>query len=145
MALMAYYTAESFKPNTRNTAGMPAVGLLQWMPETCVALGITHDDMWLLTALQQLEYVHKYFSPFSGKLRSLEDLYMARIWPAAIGAKPGYVMFNKYDVSTRRYVLFHGLTYNADGYISKKDACIPIWAKHDKGMSFQHKYEPGDR
>lgn len=145
MALMAYYTGGSFRANIRNTAGLPAVGLLQWMPDTCMALGKQSEDMALLHAAQQLEYVHKYFSPLAGQLKTLDDLYMARIWPRAIGAKPDHLLFNKFDVSTRRYVLCLGLTYNEAGYISKKEACIPIWARYDEGMSLQHKYEPGDK
>lgn len=144
MALMAYYTAESFRANCRNTAGLPATGLLQWLPGEAMAMGIMLEDLALSTAAQQLEYAHKYFSPMRGRLKTLDDLYMARIWPRAIGTKPGNVLFSKFDVSTRKYVASLGLSYNEEGCITKADVCKSIWAKYDKGMSPELKYIPGE-
>ena len=64
-----------------------ATGLIQWMPETAVELGTTTRELKNMSAVDQLDYVYKYLKPYKGKLRKLSDLYMAVLWPAAVGKK----------------------------------------------------------
>jgi len=48
-----------------------------------------------MTAVEQLGYVEKYFMPFKGKVETLEDAYMAVLYPKAVGKDLGYVLFEK--------------------------------------------------
>ena len=95
MACMAFESGETFSPSIRNAAGSGAVGLIQFMPSTAGALGTTTEALAAMTAVQQLKYVEKYFKSRKGKLHSLEDVYMAILWPAAIGKPDDYVLFAK--------------------------------------------------
>src|SRR2546427_796322 len=85
MAAMAFESAMTFSPSIPNAAGSGAVGLIQFMPATAQALGTTTDELCRMTAEEQLDFVAKYFAGRKGQLQTLEDVYMAILWPAAIG------------------------------------------------------------
>lgn len=142
MACMAFETGETFQANVRNMAGSPAIGLIQFMPQTAIALGTTSEKLAAMYPVTQLEYVHKYFAPLRGKLRTLADVYMAILWPAAIGKKLDYVLFSKHHPVTKRYVQNSGLDYNANGEITKAEACKKVTAAYDKGMLPGNLYVP---
>ena len=135
MACMAFESGETFSPSIRNAAGSGAVGLIQFMPSTAGALGTTTEALAAMTAVQQLKYVEKYFKPRKGKLHSLEDVYMAILWPAAIGKPDDYVLFAKGDPQhPRRYIQNAGLDFNHDGVITKKEAAATVRKNLDKGL-----------
>lgn len=136
MACMAFESGETFSPSIRNVAGSGAVGLIQFMPSTCQALGTTTEALAAMTAVEQLRYVEKYFKPRKGKLVSLEDVYMAILWPAAIGKPDDYVL----SISTIRNIpsaIFktRGSTSNHDGVITKKEAAAMVRKHLDKGLA----------
>ena len=79
----------------KNAAGSGAVGLIQFMPSTAKSLGTTTDALSQLTAEAQLDFVQKYFQPKQGRLLSIEDTYMAILYPAAIGQPPDHALFSK--------------------------------------------------
>lgn len=85
MACMAFETGGTFSPSIRNAAGSGAVGLIQFMPQTALALGTTSEALARMSAFEQLLYVESYFRPRRGKLKKLSDVYMAILWPGAIG------------------------------------------------------------
>ena len=138
MACMAFESGETFSPSIGNAAGSGAVGLIQFMPSTCQALGTTTEALAAMTAVEQLKYVEKYFKPRRGKLDSLEDVYMAILWPAAIGKPDDYVLFAKADPQhPKRYIQNAGLDFNHDGEITKKEAAAMVRDKLDKGLQPQ--------
>jgi hypothetical protein len=139
MACMAFETGTTFDPSIRNAAGSGATGLIQFMPNTAQALGTTTDRLAAMTAVKQLAYVEKYFLPRKGKLASLEDLYMAILWPAAIGKPLDYVLFRKDDpLSPKRYVQNAGLDYNKDGEITKAEAAMRVRQHLELGLSAEN-------
>jgi len=46
-----------------------------------------------MSAVQQLDYVYTYFKQTIGKLKNLSDVYMAVLWPAAVGKSDRYVLW----------------------------------------------------
>lgn len=70
--------------------GSGASGLLQFMPATAKRLGTTTAALRGMTAAEQMRFIAAYFRPFSGRLRSQLDAYMAVFYPAAVGKGPGY-------------------------------------------------------
>lgn len=72
-----------------------ATGLIQFMPATAQWLGTTTNDLKNMSNVDQLDYVFKYFKPFSGKLKSYYDLYMACFFPAAIGKPDDFIIQTK--------------------------------------------------
>lgn len=71
-------------PAARNPTSN-ATGIIQFMPRTAENLGTSVDELREMSGSEQMKFVEKYFKPFSGKLNSQEDVYMAVFYPVAIG------------------------------------------------------------
>lgn len=123
MACIAFETGCTFSPSILNKAGSGAVGLIQFMPKQALALGTDSSKLRAMSAEAQLYYVEKYFQNSRHRLNTLEDVYMAILWPSAIGKPNNTVLFNKADVNNPKlYIQNAGLDYNHDGLITKYEA-----------------------
>lgn len=135
MACMAFETGETFNPAVRNAAGSGAVGLIQFMPSTAAALGTTSRALAGMTAVDQLDYVARYFKPWVGRLKNLGDVYGAILWPGMIGRSDDYVLFRKADEARPKlYIQNAGLDFNKDGLITRAEVCAKVVAKRSKGL-----------
>lgn len=121
MACMAFETGGTFSPSVVNKAS-GATGLIQFMPSTARALGTTTELLALMSDVEQLDWVKKYFvqNGYAGRIGNLPDLYMAILWPKAIGKDPDYVLIR--DEDGKAYIQNKGLDLNADGNITKIEA-----------------------
>lgn len=141
MAVMAFESAETFSPSIRNGAGSGAVGLIQQMPATAGALGTTTDKLAAMSAEEQLDYVGRYFKPYRGRLKYLEDVYMAVLWPAAVGKVNSFVLFDRADdAHPKRYIQNAGLDFNHDGRITKAEAAARVRLALLKGLEAPYVY-----
>jgi LysM repeat protein len=131
MGAMAFESAETFSPSVKN-AQSGATGLIQFMPSTAQKLGTSTGALAGMSAEAQLDYVEKYFQPHTNKLSTLEDLYMAILWPAAIGKSNSEVLFSKPSTA---YTQNAGLDANNDGKITKEEAAARVRAKLEKGLA----------
>lgn len=135
MACIAFETGRTFSPSIRNAAGSGATGLIQFMPATAQALGTTTQRLAAMSAVGQLDYVEKYFGPSKGKLKTLDDCYMAILWPAGVGKPSSYVLFNKNDrLHPKRYIQNAGLDFNKDGLVTKSEAAAKVRRQFDEGL-----------
>lgn len=134
MACMAWESGESFSPSKKNLAGSGATGLIQFMPSTATALGTTTNELAKMTAEDQLNYVYKYFRPFSGRLNNLGDVYMAILWPKGVGQSDDYVLFDRGVV----YRQNAGLDKNKDGKVTRGECLVKIQDKLAKGLTSQY-------
>ena len=100
MAVMSFETGGTFDPRTRNRLS-GATGLIQFMETTARKLGTTTTELAQKGAEEQLDFVREYFLPYKNRLRTLEDIYMAVLWPAATGRGPNAVLFRR---GTRAYL-----------------------------------------
>jgi peptidoglycan hydrolase-like protein with peptidoglycan-binding domain len=126
MAVMAFETGHTFRPDIPNAAGSGAVGLIQFMPATARDLGTTTGALAAMSALNQLDFVEEYFRraiAARGKLENIEDTYMAVLFPKLVG-KPQSAIFAKRP--TERYALNRGLDLNGDGIITKFEAAQKV-------------------
>ncbi len=130
MACMAFESGESFSPSKANAAGSGATGLIQFMPATARALGTTTAALAKMTAVEQLDYVEKYFDPYRNRLKTLDDVYMAILWPAAIGRPDSYALFRSPSTA---YTQNAGLDANKDGIVTKAEAAARVRAELHKG------------
>lgn len=130
IAAMAFETGATFSPSIRNKLS-GAVGLIQFMPRTANLLGTTDGDLAEMTQIQQMDYVQKYFLPYRGRLKSLEDLYMCILWPRAIGRSNDYILFG---AGGKTYLQNKGLDLNKDGYVTKKEAAARVREIHRIGI-----------
>ncbi len=130
MGVIAFETGESFSPSVLNKAGSGAVGLIQFMPSTATHLGTSIDSLKKMKAVEQLDYVKSYLMPYKNKLATIEDLYMAVLWPAGVGKPTDYVLFQK---GTKAYTQNSGLDANRDGKVTKREAAARVRAELQKG------------
>jgi hypothetical protein len=128
---MAFESGETFSPSVRNAAGSGATGLIQFMPSIATMLGTTTAALARMTAERQLDYVARYFEPYKGRLRTIEDVYMAILWPAAIGKPLDHVLF---AAPRRTYQQNRGLDRDRDGAVTKREAAAAVTAKLAKGL-----------
>lgn len=152
MGCMAFETGPKmrFRPDARNLAGSTGTGLIQFMASTALPYFYTEaqikdmnavarktagqvavDKLASMTQLEQLEYVERYFRPYIGRLNSLEDLYMAILWPAAAGKPADYVLFRR---GTLAYTQNAGLDSNGDGVITKSEAAAKVRQTYQMGL-----------
>lgn len=134
MGCMAWESGETFSPKKLNLAGSGAIGLIQFMPATARQLGTTTEKLGAMTAEDQLDYVFKYFDQFDLKqLRTIADLYMAILWPRAIGKPASYVLWDRAKMP-KTYRQNSGIDINKDGLVTKAEAAAKVNAKLVRGM-----------
>jgi hypothetical protein len=132
MGCIAFESGETFSPAIKNAAGSGATGLIQFMPATARDLGTTTDVLAKMTAVQQLDYVEKYFRPYYKRINSLSDMYMAILLPKYVGQPDDAVLFS----GGTAYRQNAGLDANKDGKITKAEASAKVRAKWEKGLTF---------
>lgn len=125
MACMAWETGRTFSPSVRNAAGSGATGLIQFMPATARALGTSTEALARMSAVEQLDYVERYFAPYKGRMRNLGDLYMAILWPAAIGKQDHHVLWDRATRPTT-YRQNAGIDIDRDGRITRGEALTKV-------------------
>ncbi|MEA2641501.1 MAG: hypothetical protein QOF51_2895 [Chloroflexota bacterium] len=130
MAAIAFESAETFSPSVRNPYS-GATGLIQFMPTTAAKLGTSTDELAQMSAEEQLLYVEAYFIPFRGHLNTLADLYMAILWPRAIGQTEDTVLFGDQSV---QYTQNSFLDLDGDGAVTKLEATARVTAKLARGL-----------
>lgn len=86
-----------------------------------------------MTAEAQLDFVEAYFRPYVGRLRDLSDLYMAILWPRAVGKAPSYVLWER-NARPTTYRQNAGLDADRNGAITKAEAAAKVHAKLVKGV-----------
>ena len=128
ISALAFETGETFSPSIKNRSG--ATGLIQFTPATAIELGTTTDGLAAMTAIDQMDYVEKYFEPYKNRLETIEDVYMAILWPAAIGKANSWVLFSK---PSAEYGRNSGLDTDKDGHVTKEEAAAMVRAKLMKG------------
>ncbi|WNM19281.1 transglycosylase SLT domain-containing protein [Flavobacterium capsici] len=90
MAIMHWESAGTFSPSITNSIG--ATGLIQFMPSTAIGLGTTTTALRNMTAVQQLDYVLKYYLPYKSKITNYVDCYLVTFFPAAVGKDENYII-----------------------------------------------------
>lgn len=129
MACMAFETGRTFSPIIQNRAS-GALGLIQFMKSTLKYLGYTQLQLRAMSAVEQLEVVRKYFRPYAGKIRDLESMYMAILYPVAISKSNESALFKK---GTIAYKQNKGLDINNNGYVTKGEAASKVRAALEEG------------
>lgn len=122
MACMAFETGCTFSPSIRNK-WTGATGLIQFMPSTARVMKTSVEALSRMTAEDQLEYVWRYFGLIDKSLNSLEDVYMAILWPSAIGKPNDYPIFS---INHTAYKPNKGLDHDHDGSVTKAEACARV-------------------
>jgi hypothetical protein len=108
------------------------------MPNTAISLGTTVEALRAMQADAQLDYVKAYFSSYTGKMTSIEDIYMAILWPKAVGKDDKYVLFDNSKDSSRftqkAYEQNKALDNNKDGKITKQEGAAGVRRRYQQGL-----------
>lgn len=136
MACMAFETGGTFSPSIKNAAGSGATGLIQFMPSTAKQLGTTVDALAAMTAVAQLDYVESYFKLMRKPIRTLEDVYMSILYPAAVGRDVNSALFTE---GKKTYEQNKGFDSNKDGIITPAEISVKVRAMYTKGLTKGYK------
>ena len=141
MASMAFETGGSFDPAETNDIG--ATGLIQFLPSTAKELGTTTDALRKMSAVDQLDYVEKYFINIMEQyatnipaIMTLEDVYMAILWPKAIGQPVETVIFSEGSSAYKNNL---PLDSNNDKKVTIQEACTIVRNYLNRGLEAQNK------
>jgi hypothetical protein len=133
MSCIAWESGETFRADIKNAAGSGATGLIQFMPKVAIALGTTVEALTRMTPEEQINYVYKYFKPYTGRLHNLGDVYMAILWPKGVGKSDDYPLFDRRKTPTT-FRQNAGLDVNKDGVVTRGECLSKIKGKLAKGM-----------
>lgn len=126
MAVMGFETGYTFDPGQPNLAGGGATGLIQFLPSTAVSLGTTTTALRRMTAVEQLDWVEKYYSHYASRIVNLGDCYMAVLNPIAIGTADSTVMWQSTGPTAPQYNANANLDVNRDGTITRGEGVAPV-------------------
>lgn len=117
--LLAVMKRESrVSPSAVNSTSK-AIGLIQFMPKTAAALGTSTGALAKMTAVEQLDYVYKYYKMLGLKPGSdAGAIYMTTFYPAAAGKPDGHVISSKGNLI---YDQNKVLDQNKDGQLTVGD------------------------
>ena len=91
--LLAIMKLESGVDPSRVNPMSGATGLIQFIPSTAAWLGTSVEELRKMSAVEQLDYVYKYFKMIGIKPgMSVGDLYLAVFYPAALGHDDDHVI-----------------------------------------------------
>lgn len=123
MIVMRFETAGYFKPVLYQSSG--AVGLIQFTDAGAERVGKTKEFLATLTAVQQLDYVDKYYGSWNvtGRIKSLGDCYAVVFCPSFLGKPLTSVVYTK---PNRSYELNKPLDIGNKGYITLSDVYTVI-------------------
>lgn len=124
MAVMDFETGGTFSPSVKNPQSS-ATGLIQFMAATANGLGTSTANLAKMSAIQQLDYVERYFQGVikqHGALQTLENTYLAVFYPAAIK----YPLDWSFPQSV--YNVNKVFDMNKDGTFSKQDVSDKMYA-----------------
>lgn len=140
MACMAFETGEKFSAKVQHTGGAQAYGLIQFTKDGSSELGKTLDELRAMTELEQLDYVQLYMSrciKARGPLRTLSDVYMAILCPAAVGKPEDHICYSAgMKAYTQNINLDHKEADKRKGFITKEDATARVKEFEDKGRNY---------
>ncbi|MGL5727724.1 MAG: baseplate hub protein [Plesiomonas sp.] len=137
MAVMAFETGGSFSPSQPNLGGGSATGLIQFTSATAIGLGTTTAKLARMSAVEQLQWVEKYFQPYKSRVRNLGDCYMSVLWPGSIGKPDSYVMWRKNDPATAKYYNANaGLDISRDDTITRGEAVTRVNMEVVRGQQY---------
>jgi hypothetical protein len=92
--LLVMWKESKINPRSQNPIS-GASGLIQFMKSTAKRLGTSIQEIRGMSAIEQLDYVYKYFKPYVGKINSVQDMYLATFFPKAMGKSDDYILQSK--------------------------------------------------
>lgn len=107
MAIMYWESGRTFSPSITNSLGY--TGLIQFGTSAAADLGTTTAQLRAMTAVQQLEYVYRYYKLWYSRLKisktdSYVSTYLITLFPAAVN-KPLNFVIAKGSITAERFAI----------------------------------------
>ena len=132
---MSFETQHTFDPSNKSK-NSSARGLIHFTSSVAKEVGTSHNELLRMTRVEQMPYVEAYFEKFKGKIKSLDDTYLAVFAPARVGTSSSVV----YQDPNKTYKPNKGLDLNNDGIITKDET---LWrVKTNTLLSYEDMYKP---
>lgn len=133
MAVMAFETGNSFLPYVKNSRSS-ATGLIQFTKDTAIDLGTSTVKLSRMTAVEQLDWVEKYFEQYKGRIKNLGDTYMAVFAPRDGLGKPDSTVL--YTAPSAEYNQNAPLDTQRKGYITRGDCIVRVNSAFRQGQQY---------
>lgn len=122
--LLAVEKFESgFRPDAVNQYS-GATGAIQFMPSTAKRLGTSVEELRIMPLEGQQKYVYDYLAGFKGRMKSLEDTYLAVFMPTLMGQSDDAVAGIREGGSDFQTAVYHqnaGFDSSGSGVITRGD------------------------
>ena len=120
--IMAVMASESRIRPGYSPYGTHAAGLIQFTGDAETLVGATVESLAQMTALEQLDYVYKFYLPYVGKMKNQLDVYVATAGPytGALGVDDDRAILYTRG-KDQEYNWNSGLDVDKDGYIRRND------------------------
>jgi hypothetical protein len=115
------YASSRFDPSGGDYRELGAVGLIPFSETSAAQLDVSLPRLAQMTAAQQVPYLTRYFEGIHikyGPLETLTDLYLAVLYPAALGQDYCYSLFSKPAPAYQRH---NHLDTDHDDHVSIQD------------------------
>lgn len=128
---ISFETGGTFSPSVQNPYSK-ATGLIQFIGPTAARLGTTLDALKAMTDIQQLDYVYQYFLPNKGRMRNLDDTYLAVFMPSQMGKSRDSVVASE---GSAVYEQNSGFDREQKGYFTVGDITNAVRAVYNAGIA----------
>lgn len=130
-SIMSFETGGTFSPSVQNPYSK-ATGLIQFISPTAANLGTSLDALKAMSDVEQLDYVYKYFAPYKGRMRNLNDTYLAVFMPSQMGKSSSSVVAEQ---GSKVYEQNSGFDTAGKGYFTVGDITSAIRGVYNAGVS----------
>lgn len=130
-SVISFETGGTFSPSVQNPYSK-ATGLIQFMSSTARNLGTTLEDLRNMSDVEQLDWVYKYFLPYKGRMRNLEDTYLAVFMPSQMGKSADSVVASE---GSAVYTQNSGFDRDQKGYFTVGDITSAIRGVYNAGAA----------
>jgi hypothetical protein len=137
--IMMFETATTMSPSIQNPY-TKATGLIQFMPPTATNMGTSVDKLKAMSAVDQLDWVEKYFKPWAGRLHTPQDHYLAVFLPSLMGTALSHVVAS---AGSKLYDQNSGFDGSKKGYYTTGDIVYPITSAYSAAQARPPVYVPG--
>jgi len=104
------------KPTAQAGGDSSATGIIQMIESSAHRVGTSTKELMKMTPTEQLPYAFKYWDQFKGKIKQPSDLYVANMYPAALGKPDDYRLSdNVYNSINKK------LDKEGKGYLTVRD------------------------
>ena len=116
--MLVFWKESKINPKAVNE-DTQASGLIQFIPKTAKGLGTSVQAIQQMSGVEQLDYVYKYFKPYTGRIKSAQDLYLVTFFPVAMGKDDDFILQTKNLSANVIASKNPAIDLNKDGEITK--------------------------